>query len=58
MNTSPDESGRALDYIPPPTVQRFLESDTLYRVILGPLGPGKTSGLAQDWFIRACEQTP
>ena len=58
MNTNPDESGRSITYCPPPTIQRFLDSDTLYRLTLGPLGSGKTSGLAQDWLQRICRQDP
>jgi len=58
MNTNPHEFGRSITYTSPPTVRRLLASDTLYRVILEPLGSGKTSGLALDCLQRSCAQDP
>ena len=46
-------------YTPPPTVQDFMRDDThRIRVIVGPLGSGKTMGCIMELFRRSCEQQP
>lgn len=48
-----------MDYKPPPTIQKFMR-DELHRirVLVGPLGSGKTMGCIMELLRRACEQTP
>jgi hypothetical protein len=46
-------------YQPPPTIQDFmLDSDHRIRVLVGPLGSGKTMGICMELLRRACEQQP
>jgi len=48
-----------LYYTPPPTVQDFMRDDThRIRVIVGPLGSGKTMGCIMELLRRSCEQKP
>lgn len=41
----------------PPTVAKFMKSDSFMRLIAGPVGSGKTTGCIFELFRRACEQT-
>lgn len=46
-------------YTPPPTIQDFMRDDThRIRVVVGPLGSGKTMGCIMELLRRACEQQP
>jgi len=47
-----------LDFTPPPTGASFMLSDSFYRMILGPLGSGKTTTVLFELLRRACEQRP
>jgi hypothetical protein len=47
-----------LDYLAPPTVKRFLESDARHRCILGPFGSGKSSGCDMEIPRRMAAQAP
>jgi hypothetical protein len=48
----------AIDYTAPPTVARMMLSDAFIRVIVGPVGSGKTTGLIFELLRRSCEQWP
>jgi hypothetical protein len=48
----------SLVYVPPPTIARFMESSSLVRVAVGPVGSGKSMGCIMELLRRACEQTP
>ncbi len=50
--------GNNIRYEAPPTVQSFMLSDSFVRLILGPVGSGKTTGVMWECFRRACEQSP
>lgn len=45
-------------YKPPPTVEKFMMDDTRIRVIVGPLGSGKSMGCILELMRLACLQTP
>lgn len=46
-------------YTPPPTIHDFmLDNEHRIRVLVGPLGSGKTMGCIMELLRRACEQTP
>lgn len=45
-----------IDYTPPPTVSKFLESTAFAKIICGPVGSGKTTGLLFDIPKMAREQ--
>jgi len=45
-------------YRPPPTVERFMRSDTRFRLIMGPFGSGKSSGCCVEIAHRAKQQKP
>ncbi len=47
-----------LDYSPPKTVERFMLDDRLVRVIVGPVGSGKSMGAIMELLRRACQQQP
>lgn len=47
-----------LVYDAPPTVARFMKDDSFFRIVLGPVGSGKTVGMIFELFRRACEQKP
>jgi hypothetical protein len=47
-----------LEYKPPPTVEDFMLSDARVRVIVGPIGSGKSMGCIMELLRRACEQEP
>ena len=49
---------RVIPYDPPPTVAQFLGSDAFVRVIVGPVGSGKSSGCVMELLRRAVEQRP
>lgn len=45
-------------FIPPPTVEKFILDDHLIRVIVGPLGSGKSLGCIMEILRRSSEQAP
>ena len=45
-----------VDYTPPPTVAKFLQSTAFAKIIMGPVGSGKTTGLLFDIPKMAAEQ--
>jgi hypothetical protein len=46
-------------YTPPPTIDDFMRDDVhRIRVVVGPLGSGKTMGCIMELLRRACEQRP
>lgn len=47
-----------VDYIPPPTINRFLQSDAMIRGLYGPLGSGKSAGCVIALLKLASEQKP
>jgi len=47
-----------MDYQPPPTVEAFMRDPTRIRVIVGPLGSGKTMGCIMELMRWACAQPP
>jgi len=47
-----------IDYTPPPTVQKFMESNAKMRVIMGPVGSGKSVGSSFEIVRRASQQKP
>lgn len=51
-------SGSVIDYDAPPTVSRFMRSDKFIRLILGPVGSGKTTGCIFELMRRAAQQHP
>jgi hypothetical protein len=47
-----------MDYIPPPTVEVFMRDQSRIRVLVGPLGSGKTMGCIMELMRWACSQRP
>src|ERR1044072_6928333 len=47
-----------INFVPPPTGVSFMLSNSFYRMILGPLGSGKTTTVLFELLRRACEQSP
>jgi len=48
-----------LDYIPPPTIEKFMHDDEhLVRTIVGPIGSGKSMGCIMEILRRSCMQKP
>ncbi len=45
-----------INYSAPPTVGSFIESEAFMRVILGPVGSGKTTGCIFDILKHCCQQ--
>lgn len=50
--------GKDITYTAPPTIASFMESDHFVRLILGPVGSGKTTGALFEVLRRCCEQAP
>jgi hypothetical protein len=48
----------AINFDAPPTVARFMKSESFGRLIAGPVGSGKTTGCIFELLRRACEQHP
>jgi hypothetical protein len=49
---------RLVNYTPPKTVETFMLSEAFFRLIYGPVGSGKTTGIIFELLRRACEQLP
>jgi hypothetical protein len=47
-----------LDYKPPPTIEQFCTSSALVRVLVGPLGSGKSMGCIMELLRRCTLQAP
>ena len=47
-----------IDYTPPPTGQKFMESDAKMRVLMGPVGSGKSVTCCFEVIRRAAMQEP
>lgn len=47
-----------LYYTPPPTIEAFMASNQRVRVVRGPVGSGKSSGMVMELLKRASEQAP
>jgi hypothetical protein len=45
-----------LNYTAPPTVSKFCQSDAFGRIIAGPIGSGKTTGIIMELLRRSAEQ--
>lgn len=45
-----------ITYSPPPTIREFMLSDAFFRIIGGPVGSGKTTGVMMEMLRRSCEQ--
>ena len=50
--------GTVIQYTAPPTVGRFMGSTAFGRLILGPIGSGKTTGCIMELVRRAATQEP
>lgn len=48
----------AVQYVPPPTVERFMLDNHLVRVVVGPVGSGKSMGCIMELLRRARQQKP
>lgn len=46
------------DYLPTPTLSRFHASQAFYRLVIGPVGSGKSTGCCAEIMSRAMEQSP
>jgi hypothetical protein len=42
-----------INYIPPPTIERFMQNESLVRVVVGPVGSGKSMGCIME-VVRRC----
>lgn len=47
-----------INYTAPPTVADFMMSEAFIRLIAGPVGSGKTTGVIFELLRRSCEQWP
>lgn len=47
-----------LNYTAPPTIANFMLSDAFVRIIMGPVGSGKTTGALMELLRRSIEQKP
>ncbi len=48
----------SMTYIPPPTLERFMDSNKRVRVVRCPVGSGKSSGMVIEILQRAIAQAP
>lgn len=46
------------DYVPSPTLGRFMRSNARVRIVRGPVGSGKSTAMVMEMLRRACEQAP
>lgn len=47
-----------MHYVPPPTIDEYMQSDKFARFVIGPLGSGKSLGNIMELFRRAAQQAP
>jgi hypothetical protein len=52
------QSSPGLVYRPPKTVEEFMKDGSLVRVLVGPIGSGKSMGMIMELLRRASTQTP
>src|SRR6478735_7299950 len=48
----------SVNFTAPPTVSSFMLSDAFVRIIMGPVGSGKTTGALMEILRRGIEQRP
>jgi hypothetical protein len=48
----------SIHFTAPPTIARFMLSEAFIRIIVGPIGSGKTTGCLMELLRRAIEQRP
>lgn len=48
----------SIQYVPPPTIELFMLDDSLVRVIVGPVGSGKSMGCIMEILRRCRQQRP
>ncbi len=48
----------SINFDAPPTVAKFMKSESFGRLVAGPVGSGKTTGCLFELFRRSCEQAP
>lgn len=58
MTVKSQRTDNGLVYVPPPTIEKFMQSDHFVRVVVGPLGSGKSMGMIMELLRRATEQAP
>ena len=46
----------SINYTAPPTVSQFMLSDAFMRIVMGPVGSGKTTGMLMEILRRSIEQ--
>lgn len=51
-------SDRDVEYIAPPTLRAFHRSNAANRMVIGPVGSGKSTGMCMELLRRMKEQTP
>lgn len=56
--SSGDANPNAVNYVTPPTVGRFMLDEHFVRLIMGPVGSGKSAGCFMELLRRAKLQTP
>lgn len=49
---------QSITFIAPPTVGKFMDSDAFFRLIVGPVGSGKTTGTIFELLKRSAQQAP
>lgn len=53
-----EETGHVLNFVTPPTVGRFMLDESFIRLIMGPVGSGKSAGCFMELLRRARLQEP
>ena len=48
----------SINYKASPTLAKFHKSNKFHRLVRGPVGSGKSTGMCVEIFRRACEQAP
>lgn len=58
MSGQTDSEVNALNFVTPPTIGRFMLDDSFVRLIMGPVGSGKSAGCFMELLRRARLQEP
>ena len=58
VNSEPAIDGLSFDFSQSPTVWKFLNDDSFFRGLLGPVGSGKSYACASEIILRAIKQPP
>ena len=45
-------------FTPPPTLSTFMRDDSFVRIVIGPLGSGKSTAMIYELLARSCRQEP